>query len=229
MRSYDEYCAMAKSLDVVGDRWTLLIVRELALRGACRYTDLRNGLPGIATNLLAERLRELERAGVIAREDAPPPIATALFRLTPWGEQLRPVLEGLIRWGVQLMVEQNPGDAVRSHWLAWALELMLSDRQPDGSPFTIELQTGDRPIVIEARDGAIRSRLGPADNPEATFTGPPAPILGLLLGLHELADAEAHGITYNGDATLLDRIGADVLPTAVDSTAAQRGAVVIPS
>ena len=83
MRSYDEYCAMAKSLDVVGDRWTLLIVRELALSGACRYTDLRNGLPSIATNLLADRLRELERSGVIAREDAPPPIATTLFRLTP--------------------------------------------------------------------------------------------------------------------------------------------------
>src|ERR1041385_5860664 len=76
MRSYDEYCAIAKSLDVVGDRWTLLIVRELALSGPSRYTDLRNGLPGIATNLLAERLRDLELAGVITREDAPPPIAT---------------------------------------------------------------------------------------------------------------------------------------------------------
>jgi len=226
MRSYDEYCAMAKSLDVVGDRWTLLIVRELALSGACRYTDLRNGLPGIATNLLADRLRELERSGVIAREDAPPPIATTLFRLTPRGEQLRPVLEGLIRWGVPLMTEQNPSDAVRSHWLAWALELMLSDRQPDGPPFTIELQTGDRPIVIEARDGAIQSRLGPADNPDATLIGPPTPILGLLLGLHELADAETHGITYHGDPTLLDRIGADVLPTATDTTAAHRSEVI---
>ena len=79
MRSYDEYCAVAKSLDVVGDRWTLLIVRELALQGPCRYTDLRNGLPGIATNLLADRLRELEHAGVVSREEAPPPIATTLF------------------------------------------------------------------------------------------------------------------------------------------------------
>jgi DNA-binding HxlR family transcriptional regulator len=225
MRSYDEYCAMAKSLDVVGDRWTLLIVRELALSGACRYTDLRNGLPGIATNLLADRLRELERAGVIAREDAPPPIATTLFRLTPRGEQLRPVLEDLTRWGVPLMAEENPNDAVRSHWLAWALELMLNDRQTDGSPFTIELQTGDRPIVIESREGKIRSRLGPADNPDATLTGPPTPILGLLLGLNTLADAEAHGITYQGDTTLLDRIGADVLPAAIDPTAAHRSEV----
>ena len=214
MRSYDEYCAVAKSLDVVGDRWTLLIVRELALRGACRYTDLRNGLPGIATNLLAERLRELERTGVIAREDAPPPIATALFRLTPWGEQLRPVLEGLTRWGVPLMTEHTPDDAVRSHWLSWALELMLSDRQPDGSPLTIELQTGDSPIVIETRDGEIQTRLGVADNPDATLAGPPMPMLGLLLGLHELADAETHGITYHGDPTLLDRIGAQVFTTA---------------
>jgi DNA-binding HxlR family transcriptional regulator len=212
MRSYDEYCAMAKSLDVVGDRWTLLIVRELALSGACRYTDLRNGLPGIATNLLADRLRELERAGVVAREDAPPPIATTLFSLTPRGEQLRPVLEGLTRWGVPLMAEQNPNDAVRSHWLAWALELLLNDRRPDGSPFTIELGTGDRPIVLETRDGEIRSRLGPADAPDATLTGPPTPILGLLLGLHELADAEGQGVTYHGDPALLDRIDAHVLP-----------------
>jgi DNA-binding HxlR family transcriptional regulator len=76
MRSYNEYCSIAKSLDVVGDRWTLLLVRELVERGPCRYTDLRNVLPGIASNLLAERLRELEQAGVIAREDGPPPFAT---------------------------------------------------------------------------------------------------------------------------------------------------------
>jgi len=214
MRSYDEYCAVAKSLDVVGDRWTLLIVRELALRGACRYTDLRNGLPGIASNLLAERLRALEHAGVIAREDAPPPIATTLFRLTPRGDQLQPVLDGLFRWGLPLMTEQKPGDAVRSHWLASALELMLTDRRPDASPVTVELQTGDQPIVIEARDGTIHTRLGPADNPDATLTGPAKPVLGLMLGLLELAHAKASGIDYQGDPTVLDRIGADTVPDA---------------
>ena len=70
MRSYGQYCSIAKALDVVGDRWTLLIIRELMIRGACRYTDLKNGLPGIATNLLADRIRELESAGLIRREDA---------------------------------------------------------------------------------------------------------------------------------------------------------------
>jgi DNA-binding HxlR family transcriptional regulator len=215
MRSYDEYCALAKSLDVVGDRWTLLIVRELALRGASRYTDLRNGLPGIASNLLAERIRELERAGVIAREDAPPPIAATLYRLTPRGEQLRPVLDDLMRWGVPLMTERKPGDAVRSHWLAGALEVMLVDRQPGTSPVALELQIGNEPIVVETRDGEIVTRLGPAENPDATLAGPVTPILGLLLGLLDLAGAEASGLTYQGDPALLDRIGSQILPAAV--------------
>ena len=217
MRSYDEYCAIAKSLDVVGDRWTLLIVRELVLRGACRYTDLRNGLPGIATNLLADRLRELEQAGVIAREDAPPPIATTLFHLTQRGEHLRPVLDALFRWGAPLMTEQDPGDAVRSHWLAGALEVMLTDREPDGVPLTVVLQTADEPIVIEAHDGTIHTRLGPADRADVTLTGPPKPILGLLLGLLELADAKASGITYQGDPAVLERIRPHTNPVAPPS------------
>jgi DNA-binding HxlR family transcriptional regulator len=213
MRSYGEYCAIAKSLDVVGDRWTLLIVRELALRGACRYTDVRNGLPGIASNLLAERLRELEHAGVIAREDAPPPIATTLFRLTPRGEELQPVLDALLRWGVPLMTEEDPGDAVRSQWLASALGLMLTDRQPEASPVTLELRTGDQPIVIEAHGGAVSTRVGPAEGPDATLAGRPMPILGLLFGRLELADAKARGIDYHGDPAILERLGADVNAT----------------
>ena len=207
MRSYDEYCAIAKSLDVVGDRWTLLIVRELALRGACRYTDLRNGLPGIATNLLAERLRELEHAGVVAREEAPPPIATTLFRLTPRGEQLRPVLEDLVRWGIPLMAEQRP-ERCRPQPLARVGARADADRpRARCSAATIELQTGDEPIVLETRDGAIRVRLGPADDADATLEGPPKPILGLLLGLLELTDANDRGVVYRGDPTVLDRIG----------------------
>jgi DNA-binding HxlR family transcriptional regulator len=217
MRSYDQYCAIAKSLDVVGDRWTLLIVRELALRGPSRYTDLRNGLPGIATNLLAERLRELERAGVIAREDAPPPIATTLFHLTPRGEQLRPVLDGLFHWGVPLMAEQGPRDAVRSHWLAGALESMLTDRQPAAPAVTLELQTADQPIVLQAQDGTIRTRLGSAENPDTTLAGPPMPIMGLLLGLLELTDAKTRGVGIQGDPAILERIGAHITPTAAPS------------
>jgi DNA-binding HxlR family transcriptional regulator len=206
MRSYDEYCAIAKSLDLVGDRWTLLIVRELVLRGACRYTDLRNGLPGIASNLLAERLRDLEKAGIVAREEAPPPIATTLFSLTPRGRALDPVLDELFRWGLPLMTEQKPDDAVRSHWLAGALEVMLTDRQPDASPITVELRTGDQPIAIETREGAIQVSLGPAEDPDTTLSGAPMPILGFLTGSLELRGAKAAGVKFEGDLKTLDRI-----------------------
>jgi DNA-binding HxlR family transcriptional regulator len=215
MRSYDEYCAIAKSLDVVGDRWTLLIVRELALRGPSRYTDLRDGLPGIATNLLAERLRDLERAGVIRREEAPPPVATALFHLTARGEQLRPVLDGLTHWGVPLMFEQQPGDAVRGHWLAPALELMLTDRDPDAPPIAVELHPGDQTIALETRDGTIHTRLGPAENPDLTLKGPPPTIMGLLIGLIGLPEAQAKGLSYEGEPAVLDRLGANVSNAAL--------------
>ena len=103
MRSYRQYCALARALDVVGDRWTLLIVRELGLRGASRYTDLQYGLPGIATNLLADRLREMEEADIVRRHVGPPPVAAALFELTERGEELAPVLMALGRWGTELM------------------------------------------------------------------------------------------------------------------------------
>ncbi len=206
MKSYDEYCAIAKALDIVGDRWTLLIVRELSLRGPSRYTDLRNGLPGIASNLLAERLRGLERAGVVVREEAPPPIASTLFELTPRGTELRPVLDGLFAWGMPLMTEQKPQDAVRSHWLAGALETMLVERDPNGPAVTVELQTGDQPITIEARDGIIQTGLGAPESPDLRLSGPPNLIMGLLLGLVDLVNAESRGVDHQGNPAVLDRI-----------------------
>src|SRR5260370_42685822 len=114
---------MAEALEVVGERWTLLIVRELLIQGACRYTDLRNGLPGIATNLLAERLREMEKAGLIVREDAPPPVATALFHLTERGAKLRPVVEALAGGGGPLGARPVGDEEVRSPRLAPPLQL----------------------------------------------------------------------------------------------------------
>jgi DNA-binding HxlR family transcriptional regulator len=209
MRSYDEYCSVAKSLDLVGDRWTLLVVRELSLRGPSRYTDLRNGLPGVATNLLADRLRDLEAAGLVAREEAPPPVATTLFRLTERGAGLKPVLDELMRWGLPLMAEQREEEAVRSHWLAGALEVMLSDRRPDGDPVTLELRLGDEPVIVAARDGGMEVSLGAAGDPDAILAGPPRPIMGLLLGYVDRGGAEAMGVTVEGDPEVIERFAAD--------------------
>jgi DNA-binding HxlR family transcriptional regulator len=215
MRSYGQYCAVAKALDVVGDRWTMLIVRELLLRGPSRYTDLREGLPGIATNLLAERLRSLEDAGLVVREAAPPPVATTLFRLTPRGEELRPVLDALGRWGVPYMAEgPEPADQFRSRWLAWPAEAFLSDRRPGEPPVTIELDTGEGPIVIEAAAGEIHTRAERHGRPDATLAGPPHAILGVLSGHVALDVARAQGLRFEGDPRALARVQAPLAPAA---------------
>src|SRR5258706_12937492 len=112
MRRYGQFCPLAKALDVVGDRWTLLIVRELAVR-PCRYTDLRHGLPGIATNLLADRLKSLEAAGIITAEADPPPVATTLYRLVERGEALLPALQELAPCGAPLLPDPDEPDEAR--------------------------------------------------------------------------------------------------------------------
>jgi DNA-binding HxlR family transcriptional regulator len=206
IRSYRQYCAVAKALDAIGDRWALLIVRELLLSGACRYTDLRNGLPGIATNLLADRLRELEQAGVVRREAAPPPVATTLWHLTPRGEALRPVLQELGRWGGPLLDEPADGDAFRSHWLALPFELHLRDHTPERPPVTIEVRTGDEPLVIETVAGTARARAGTAEHPDAALAGPPQLVVAVLTGKVDLADARARGLRYDGDPETLRRV-----------------------
>lgn len=206
MRSYNQYCSVAKALDVVGDRWALLIVRELMLQGPCRYTDLLNGLPGIATNLLADRLRELERAGVVRREAAPPPVATTLFHLTPEGQELEPVISAIGRWGVRFMPQPTGNEQFRSHWLRFPISEFLRDRDPCGAQITIELQTGDQPVTITAQNGELRTQLGPAESPDLVLSGLPLLILGVLSARLSLTEARQRGLRVAGDSDLLLRL-----------------------
>ena len=206
MRSYNQYCAAAKALDVIGDRWTLLIIRELLLQGGCRYTDLQYGLPGIATNLLIERLKELEDHGLVYREAAPPPVATTLYHLTDAGRELEPVLGALVRWGARFMPEPTGEEVFRSHWLAFPVSVLLCDGEPDGPPATIEVRTGDRPAVIEVGGGKITTRLGTAPSPDLVLEGDARPILGVLSGMLKLADARQLGLRTEGSTTVLRRL-----------------------
>src|SRR4051812_9993511 len=134
MKTYGQFCALAKALDVIGDRWTLLIVRELIIRGEARYTDIRDGLPGIASNLLSTRLKELEEAGVIEPFEAPPPVATTLYRLTPRGKELERVIDAIGLWGVPYLKEAPKSDAFCSHWMALPLRKAIKDVVLDGEP-----------------------------------------------------------------------------------------------
>ena len=206
MRPYHQYCAIAKALDVIGDRWNLLIVRELLLQGPSRYTDLHQGLPGIATNLLAERLRDLESDGIIAREEAPPPIATTLFRLTPRGLELKAIIYELARWAAPLMTERDEHDVYRDHWLALPVRLFVNDRTPDEPPVTIELRAGGGPMTVETREGKVHTRPGAAENPDLILTGAPQLVMGVLSGQLSLSRARARGLRTQGNAKVLARL-----------------------
>ncbi len=217
MRSYGQYCSVAKALDMIGDRWTLLIVRELLLQGPCRYTDLKNGLPGIATNLLSDRLRELEAAGLVRREEAAPPVATTLFHLTEAGAELEPVLDALGGWGIRYMAQPGDGDEFRSHWFAFPVSLFLSSEDPDAPAISIELRTAGRPAVIEVSGGSVRTRLGTATAPDLVLEGSARLILGLLSAALTPAQAQDRGLTITGDPEVLRRLQPPPSAPAVES------------
>jgi DNA-binding HxlR family transcriptional regulator len=216
MRTYGQYCSIARSLDIVGDRWTLLIVRELLLQGPCRFTDLKNGLPGIATNLLSSRLKELEDAGLVAREDAPPPVATILYTLTENGLTLEPVLKALGLWGLKYMSEERDGDAFQARWLAYAPAWFTTDADPSAPSAVIQLVAAGESAVIELRGGEIHTRVGRADKPDLVLDGPPRAVLGLLSGQIDLKHARQLGLSDRGQCNLLKRLR----PVAQDPTGA---------
>jgi DNA-binding HxlR family transcriptional regulator len=206
MRSYGHYCSIARGLDVVGDRWTLLIVRELLLRGPSRFTDVKNGLPGVATNLLAGRLKELEQEGLVRHEYAPPPIASQLYELTDEGRALEPVLHALGLWGMRYMGEERDGDAFLAEWLAYAPAWFTTDADPAGPPAVVQLDSDGQRAVIELGDGRVRTRVGDAAHPDLTLTGPPPAVLGALLGKVNLKRARTLGLKTRGNVAVLDRL-----------------------
>lgn len=206
MKSYKQHCGLAKALDVVGDRWTLLLIRELLIRGACRYTDLREGLPGVATNLLAARLRELEKAGVLSGEEAAPPVATKLFRLTDRGRALAPAIAALGHWGAPLLNQAKRGDAFRIHWLALPAEMHLKDHAPEKPPVALELRSGGESLAIEAAKGKVRARPGPAEAPALVLSGRHDVLFGVLMGTVTIRAAEEAGMSLQGDSGVLARV-----------------------
>lgn len=169
MRSYRQFCPAARALDVVGERWNLLIVREL-LFGPKRYTDLQDGLPGIGPNLLALRLRSLEQAGVLLRRRLPPPAASTVYELTALGQELRPVLESLFEWGLQFLQAPRGDDAVKaSYWLPALQAAADPERIPAGTDDVYEFRVGEERLTASVKDGAVQLHEGPAESPDVVI------------------------------------------------------------
>jgi DNA-binding HxlR family transcriptional regulator len=213
-RSYGQLCGLALALDAIGDRWSLLIIRELLVRpGGARYTDLRDGLPGIATNLLADRLRGLEAAGVLHREQPRPPVATPLFRLTELGEGLRTAVDALAVWGGEQVPAASGDGEFRSRWLIIPIEAMLRDTAPDRSEMIMEIVTGDESVIVTIGSGEVRARTSGGRGadllrpPDLVITGPPKPILGLLSGKLPLRVAARLGVRVEGEDAVRVRAG----------------------
>ena len=206
MKTYSQYCAVARSLDLIGDRWVLLIVRELLSQGPCRFTDLRDGLPGIATNLLAARLKEMEESGLITRVDAPPPVATGLYQLTERGQQLQPVIAALVEWGLPTMPVVTEGEAERGTWLGLLGRLRLRDTQPAQGPLTIAIDTPEAPVHLVSSGHEFEIRRGRPAAADVRLSGQARLIGGYLGGLLSLAEARRLGLDATGDEAALNRL-----------------------
>jgi DNA-binding HxlR family transcriptional regulator len=195
----------------VGDRWTLLVVRELLIRGSARYSDLLEGLPGIATNLLADRVRDMEKVGLVVREEVPPPVPATVFRLTARGRELEEVIAAFGHRARPLMGERRKGDAVRGHWYNLPARLYLRDRSPDRSPVRIQLELDGEPVVLRAvGDGSVNANPGRVPAADATLAGAPDLVMGVLAGRLTLEQARSQGLRFSGKAAAVDRVRAPV-------------------
>ena len=198
MRSYRQYCWLARGLDVIGDRWVLLVVREL-LPGPRRYGELLDGLPGMATNLLTERLRAMEADGLVTRDGD-------RYALTERGDALRAVLFAIGEWAAPLMGPQEPDEAFRSHWIEYPMTALFPGEDRSRPDLTIEVRCGERPMTVRSADGRVHVEPGPAAAPDLVLTGPPDAVLGLFTHRLTVDDAKARGLAVTGDARPLRRL-----------------------
>jgi DNA-binding HxlR family transcriptional regulator len=191
-KTYDHYCPVAHALGAVGERWALLVVREL-LQGPKRYTDLAEGLPGIGTNILASRLRDLEKAGVVTKRTLPPPAASRVYELTDYGLELKPVMRELALWGARSLGPPTADDELYPGWLVNPVEMILGPLAPTGR---FEFRVGDE--IASLVDGVAHA--GPLDDPDVVVEGDAEGMYYLFI------ERRLDGVSISGDRALLDRL-----------------------
>ncbi|HSM54925.1 MAG TPA: winged helix-turn-helix transcriptional regulator [Candidatus Sulfomarinibacteraceae bacterium] len=205
-RSYNQLCGLAYALDIVGERWTLLIIREL-FPGPRRFTDLMDGLPGISTNLLTGRLKNLEEQGIICRRVLPPPAASTVYELTPLGRGLEDALVELGKWGSQF-VPFSPTDDAVLHLGSYALTLktFFEAEQAQDIDETYEVHVGGEILQVHVQAGEIEVRQGQAQDPDLVLHADIMTYLGLLQGHIEPQEALAQNlIRIEGEPQTLQR------------------------
>jgi DNA-binding HxlR family transcriptional regulator len=206
MRSYAQLCGIATALDVIGDRWAPLVVRDL-LFGPLRFGDLAEGLPGIGTNTLAARLKHLEAAGVVHRRLLPLPARGTVYELTEYGRELEPILLALGRWGTKSMGRLPADVATRSRWLVAAMLVFHDESQRIAQPTTWDLRLTDGAFTARAEGTSLTVAAGAPDDADLVITTEDEHLHRLLTRQLTPAEAVATGVvTLDGDASALPRL-----------------------
>lgn len=200
-KRYEQYCPMAHALDLVGDRWALLVIREL-MHGPKRYTDLVDRLPGIGTNILATRLRDLEGNGIVARRVLPPPAASKVYELTDYGRGLRSAMRELALWGARSLGPPTAQEELFDGWLGNAMDTVIAALAPPGR---FEFRVGTE--VASLVDGEVVD--GPIDDPQVVVEGDAQGIYSLFV------DRCLDLVTVTGDQELLAKL-IEVAPPRIE-------------
>ena len=203
-RRYDDACATAQALDVVGERWALLIVREL-LFGPKRFTDLRTGLPGASPNVLSQRLRELDESGVLRRRRLPPPAASWVYELTPWGQELEPIVAALGKWGAQAP-GAHPEGPISVDSMMLALRTVYDPAEAGGLVADVVVSLGEDGFRATVTPEGLRVAREPVERPDAVIRTDAVTLKDVVSGRRELAEALASGdLVVTGDDAVATR------------------------
>jgi DNA-binding HxlR family transcriptional regulator len=206
-RTYNQYCATARTLDIVGERWTLLLIREL-LTGPKRFGDLQASLRGLGTGLLAARLKHLEREGLTRKVTLPPPARTGAYALTEAGEELGPAVLALARWGMTWALgERREGETFHPGWAVLGLETCFVPQAAAGLHLVYEFGVDDEVFHAIVDDGTVRMVHGPAQRPDASIAMTEDVLIAMASGRSSLAAAIEDGTAeVSGDAAAVRRL-----------------------
>jgi DNA-binding HxlR family transcriptional regulator len=203
-RRYDDACGAAHALDLVGERWALLVIRELML-GAKRFSDLRADLPGISANVLTQRLEGLEAAGVLVRRKLPPPASTQVYELTPWGYEAEPIFQVLGRWAARSPAH-DPTLPLSANSLMLSFRTMVDPARIAGVRATIGFRLGREPFLLRIAEREVIAARGGVEGADLVFTGPPPALAAAVYGNVPLKALEADGaLRIEGDRKLAER------------------------
>jgi DNA-binding HxlR family transcriptional regulator len=203
-RWYDDACGTALALEFLGERWALLIVRELLL-GPRRFGEIRDGLPGVSANVLTQRLQTLEATGILTRESAPPPATVQVYALTPWGLEAEPIVMALGRWALRSPAH-DPSLPFSPVSLMLALRMMLLPERTHGFDATIGFRMGNDAYRARIVDGMVLIERGALERVDAVLSGEPNAFLPALFGTTPLPEVVAQGrVAVSGDVALATR------------------------